>query len=303
MIRTIKVVNDLNESLTLDMANLEKSGLAIKSITGLGPSDANINITELVTSDVSLFNSARINKRSIVIKFLYCGSGEIEDSRLLTYKYFPIKRKITLYFETDNRTVKCEGYVEKNEQDMFTKTAGCTITINCPDPFFYAAGTSAEMESFTGLEKKFHFPFCNNSLTEKKLEFASIPKFPEQNIVFEGDYSTGLIINIYATNNVEMPTFYSITDGISMSINTDKLKELTGSVIISGDRISINTSKGRKGVTLTRDGKTTNIIACLTSFTNWFELRKGINKFTYSALTGGENLRINYEFAVAYEGV
>ena len=51
MIKSITVINPKGESLELDLFHPEKSGLIVKSITGLGPPKANINSTELARAD------------------------------------------------------------------------------------------------------------------------------------------------------------------------------------------------------------------------------------------------------------
>lgn len=303
MIRQVTITNDFNESLTLELASPEKSGLAIKSIEGLGPSKSVINITELVTSDISIFNSSRISSRDIVIKLLYMNEPSVEDNRLKTYKFFPIKEKIKLSFLTDNREVYCYGYVESNEPSIFQKQSGCSITIKCPDPFFYATVNTAVEDSFTGIINLFSFPFFNDSLTENTIEMGEIPSYPEQILYFDGEYSTGIIIRMYCSNMVVDPVVYNVDTGERISINTDKITALTGSPLSVGDTILINTKKGEKSVKLIRGGDEINIIACLRSFDTWFTLKKGENKFTYSAKRGGESLNISYEYSTAYEGI
>lgn len=303
MIRQVTITNDFNESLTLELASPEKSGLAIKSIEGLGPSKSVINITELVTSDISIFNSSRISSRDIVIKLLYMNEPSVEDNRLKTYKFFPIKEKIKLSFLTDNREVYCYGYVESNEPSIFQKQSGCSITIKCPDPFFYATVNTAVEDSFTGIINLFSFPFFNDSLTENTIEMGEIPSYPEQILYFDGEYSTGIIIRMYCSNMVVDPVIYNVDTGERISINTDKITALTGSPLSVGDTILINTKKGEKSVKLIRGGDEINIIACLRSFDTWFTLKKGENKFTYSAKQGGESLNISYEYSTAYEGI
>lgn len=303
MIRQVTITNDFNESLTLELASPEKSGLAIKSIEGLGPSKSVVNITELVTSDISIFNSSRISSRDIVIKLLYMNEPSVEDNRLKTYKFFPIKEKIKLSFLTDNREVYCYGYVESNEPSIFQKQSGCSITIKCPDPFFYATVNTAVEDSFTGIINLFSFPFFNDSLTENTIEMGEIPSYPEQILYFDGEYSTGIIIRMYCSNMVVDPVIYNVDTGERISINTDKITALTGSPLSVGDTILINTKKGEKSVKLIRGGDEINIIACLRSFDTWFTLKKGENKFTYSAKQGGESLNISYEYSTAYEGI
>ena len=119
-----------------------------------------------------------------------------------------------------------------------------------------------------------------------------IPSYPEQILYFDGEYSTGIIIRMYCSNMVVDPVIYNVDTGERISINTDKITALTGSPLSVGDTILINTKKGEKSVKLIRGGDEINIIACLRSFDTWFTLKKGENKFTYSAKQGGESLNI-----------
>lgn len=121
MIRAVTFTNYLGDSIRLDLARPEESGFIIKSVTGLGPGKANINTTEIATNDGSLFNSSRMPSRNIVISLAYMWKDSIEDVRQLSYKYFPIKKKLTMLIETDNRQAEIEGYVESNDPTIFAK--------------------------------------------------------------------------------------------------------------------------------------------------------------------------------------
>ena len=101
MIRAITVTNYLGDSIKLDLVRPEQSGFIVTSVTGLGSGKANINMTEVATNDGGLFNSSRLPSRNIVISLKYLWHDSIEDVRQLSYKYFPIKKKLTLLIETD----------------------------------------------------------------------------------------------------------------------------------------------------------------------------------------------------------
>ena len=89
MIRAVTVTNYLGESKRFELAFPEKSGFAVQSISGLGPSKADINTTEISTNDGSLYNSARVNSRNIVMSLklmftLVAGEGEGADRKTTT---------------------------------------------------------------------------------------------------------------------------------------------------------------------------------------------------------------------------
>jgi len=305
MIRSITVKNYLNDEITLELMRPEKSGFIVKSITGLGPAKANINVTDISTNDGGIFNSSRLDKRNIVMSlgFLQTPTESIEDIRVKSYKYFPIKKKVYLSVTTDRQTYEAEGYVESNEPDIFSKEEGCDISIICPNPFFYSATDNETL--FSGVEPMFEFPFENNSTTQPLLEMGAIQNKKEQVIVYDGNSEIGMTINIHALGDVSTITIVKNNTNDMMVIDADKLKALmkTTYAFIEGDTIIINTTKGNKSIVLLREGKTTNILNCLQKGSKWFTLVKGDNIFTYDATSGGSNLQFYISNKVAYDGV
>ena len=67
MIKSITVTNYLGDSIKLVLARPEESGFVVTSVTGLGSGKANINTTEIATTDGDLFNSARLQDRKSVV--------------------------------------------------------------------------------------------------------------------------------------------------------------------------------------------------------------------------------------------
>ena len=304
MIKSVIVTNYLGESIKLILGEPEKSGFLIKSITGLGPGKADINTTKLSAIDGSVFNSAKVNERNIVLTIVFLEKDTIEDARQLTYKYFPIKKPLTLLIETDNRYCYAEGYVENNDPNIFSIQEQTQISVICPDPYFYSAGeTGKNVTIFSGIEPEFEFPFSNESLTENLIITGAIQNKTEEVITYNGDSETGVFIRIHAIGAVKMITIYNTGTRELMKIDTDKLASLTGNGIIASDDILISTVKGNKYVHLVRAGKEYNILNCLGKNSNWFTLAKGDNVFAYVAEEGSSNLQFRIENRVLYEGI
>lgn len=309
MIKSITVKNYLNKEITLELTRPELSGLIVTSVEGLGPAKANINVTDISTSDGGIFNSSRLNKRNIIINlvFLQSPTESIEDIRQKTYAYFPIKRKVHLTIVTDNHTSETDGYVESNEPDIFSQNEGCSISIICPDPFLYSQNDTAT--SFSGIESSFSFPFANDStdelVSEPVLEMGVLQNRTEQLIVYDGNSEIGMSIHIHALGEATNITILNVLTGDKMILNTDRLKAIlkTETAIIAGDTIIINTVRSNKSITLLRDGITTNILNCLDRGSKWFTLTKGDNIFSYDAETGATNLQFYIVNKVAYDGV
>lgn len=186
MIHSVTVTNNLGESLEMILTQPELSGLIIKSIDGMGPSDANVNITELVTMDGGLVNSARLDAKEIKLDLIFMEKPTIEDTRLLTYKYFPIKKPISLTFKTIRpgdieKTATIYGIVEKNEPKIFQKQESATITIKCADPYFHSDSINSKM--FFGAEPLFEFEYSNEIDENPPYEYYDIDTYGEDGII------------------------------------------------------------------------------------------------------------------------
>lgn len=304
MIKSITVTNYLGDTLKMELSRPQLSGFIITAITGLGPGKSNINTTEISTNDGSLYNSSRVPNRNIVISLRYLGNDSIEDVRQMSYKYFPIKKKLRLLIETDNRLAEIDGYVESNEPEIFSKEEGADISIICPYPFFYSAdGDGMQTTVFSGVEPLFEFPFSNESLSDPLLEMGEIHNRTDNVVIYNGDVETGIIITIHAMGEASGITIYNTLTRETMEIDTDKIATLTGSGIIAGDDIIISTVKGDKYAKLIRAGDEINILNCMDKNTDWFQLSKGDNVFVYTAETGTTNLQFKIENRLVYEGV
>lgn len=229
MLKRVIITNHLGESMEYRIDGVEvdnPSGLIITSIDGLGPVKANINMSDLATTDGQLYNSARLSGRNIVIKALFTHATSIEEARLLSYKYFPIKKKIKFRIETDNRIGEAEGYVESNEPDIFSNESSCQISILCENPYFDGGKIGY---TFGDTIPLFKFAFGNESLDEPLIKLSEEAEVTdERRIIYDGDADTGVEIEISVPSDDIMDTF-KVT-GI----------EITGN---DGQKIGIDTSK------------------------------------------------------------
>lgn len=75
MIKSVTITNYLGERIKLDLTDPEASGFVIEEIEGLGPVKADVNVTDLATTDGALFNSSRANTREIRMKLKILGGS------------------------------------------------------------------------------------------------------------------------------------------------------------------------------------------------------------------------------------
>lgn len=304
MIKSITITNHLGESITMELTDPEKSGFVIRFIDGLGPPKANVEMTEMSLMDGAVYNSARAQSRNIVISLGFLLLNEtVEDVRQKAYKYFPLKHRVDILIETDNRSCETYGYVESDSPDIFSKDSGSIISILCP--FSYLLSTEINSTIFATIDSNFEFPFSNESLTLKLLEFSIINGYTTQTINYSGDAEIGMVMYIHAIGNVENVEIFKLEPEPveSIKIDTDRLTALTGEGFHSGDDIVISTIKGNKYAILLRDGEEINILNCLDKYPDWIQLSRGDNIFTYTAESGITNLQFKIENQIAYEGI
>lgn len=304
MIKSFTFTNYLGEPLTVTLTEVEPShGLLIRSVEGLGPVKADIKRTNFVTRDGSKFNSARREERNIVIDFIFTGT-DIEAVRQLTYKYFPEKRYITVLVEADHRTAEAYGYVEHNEPNIFSDQEGTQISIICDDPNFYSAGIMSDQSTdFFGAKPLFEFPFENNSLTEKLIEFGSIDFYKERVVSYYGDADVGIIIEIHFLGAAGNIVIYNTETRETMRLNLSKIQSITGNPIMAGDDIIISTLRDKTYVQLLREGVYTNVLNILDRQSDWLQLTQGDNVFAFTAESGENNIQIRIKNRVVFRGI
>lgn len=306
MIKSITVTNYLNQSLTFELRHPEKSGFLVYDISGLGPAKADINYTDLSSTDGAVFNSSRVVSRNIVMSFLFVSDEDIESVRQMSYKYFPIKKRVVLTIETDNRTAQIAGYVESNTPIMFSRRQTTQISIICPDPNFYSITSDATV--FSGTFPNFEFPFENPSLTLDEIEFGTMVNLLEAPVFYSGESDVGMKMTISAKGPVENIFVYNYITGEALQIDTVRLAALMGTPldepgVIDGDTIIISTVRGDKYVKLIRNDVEYNVLNALAKDSDWIRLVSGDNLISYSAEEGIEYLQFRVDNQVIYEGI
>lgn len=310
MIKSVTAVNFKGESIKMDLFHPESSGFIIIKIDGIGPGKATVTKNDSKVYDGGTITSARLPSRNIKMEIQFLWVNSIEDVRHKTYKYFPLKKPITLIFETDTRTVEIEGVVESNEPDIFSSEESTNISIICPDPYFYASGENARSRTeFSGINPLFEIPsdtgYSNESLTEALTEISTLYVQSERGIMNYGEVDIGVVISIKPLAVVKgILTISNITLGQNMSFDLSKIKTITEHDFHLGDELVINTLRGKKSVTLVREGKNYNALSCIDTRTDWIYLTSGENTFTYYLNGEGiEDLQFSVTNSILYEGV
>lgn len=290
----LKVENTRGEIFTLSQ---NEANYQIIKIEGLNPPNATINSAGVAGMDGSQFNSSKLEDRNIVLTVKI--NGEVEANRLRLYRYFRTKQWCKLYYKNGSRDVYIEGYVETIECDLFEIGETMQISIICNDPYFKAMEELVTDISLVLGHFVFPFAFGGNGVisgtsTDDAIEFSTIEHSRITNVFNSGEGESGLIIEIVASATLKNPMIYNVETGEFFGVKVTMAR---------GDTLIINTNKGSKGVSLTSDGTTTNLINRIERGSTWFQLDLGDNEFTYEADTGAEFAIIRFRQIVKYEGV
>lgn len=302
MLKRVYVTNDTGDSLEIGLKSPEKSGFLITDISGLGPVNAAINTSSISSRDGVFFNSARKSSRNIVFTFKLIGTETgktIEDVRFESYKYFPVKKNIQMIFETDTATVYTNGYIEKNEPDIFSKKETISVSVICPDPFFRAIDDQVTV--FNGVSENFEFPYENE--VGSRMDYGYIIQYTENNIAYTGSDEPGITIYMHFLATATGVAIYNTRTKEFMKLDDDRITAIKGSTLSAGDDLVICTSKGHKSITLTSAGEIYNLLNALTKDSSWLYLDLGDNMFAFDAATGKYQTQLKATNEILYEGI
>lgn len=280
---TLIVENSRGERLNLT----ESKNYDLLRVDGLTPPTAAISTAVVGTMDGEKFNTARLNKRNPVLTIR--PHNPVEENRINLYKWFSPKHSVKLYYSNGQRKVFTQGYVESVAGSLFDNPQTFQISIICPDAYLYDQTEIIQDASYA--EALFEFPFA---IDAEGVELSTYDNIDTIVVLNDSDTETGVTIRLTASGDVVNPIIYRRDTLESFGLNVS---------MRAGDVIEIDTRRGRKGVTLYRDGGQTNIINHITKNVTWFQLLPGDNQFTYTAESGEFSLTATFIYNPRYEGV
>lgn len=342
MIRSISVKPENKQDfLKLELANPYKTGLAVGSISGLDPGQATINVVDLASSDGSYYTNSRYSSRNIVLAIVILndwpegltdrkiGSTQyknaIEYNRHILYNYFPVKRKVAVQIETDVNTMEIEGYIESNSVGIFSSSESSQVSIVCPYPYFHDISTTVNIGTFSNIVPGVEFKAGLDSSEEPKAigwssgsGNALTPSigydYPKQifsitNLnssayyYYLGDIDYGFNGRISIRGTSGDVTIVSGYGSEYFKISNSIVTSITGSALGTGDVINFSTINGKKYISLTRNGSTTNILNSLETGSTWLRVYPGDNVF--EILTSAESNMADFTLVtdIYYQGV
>ena len=260
----------------------------ITSIDGLNPPPAIINTVQRAGHDGSMFNSAVVDNRQLIINLVI--NGNVCQNRNNLYKYFQTARPTRLYYFNDVHGVYLDGWCQNAPVEFFAKKQNVQITLFCPDPFWHS--TVPVVGKTDGIESLFEFPFSINE--GEPIPFSENHGDHGAYIWNPGTIESGIAIRIKASGTVTNPRIWHA--------NTDKYFKVNTS-LSNGDILIINTRTDEKAIERIRSGAKTNLISNRDLGSTWLEAVPGNNLFVFSAEFGVNSCTCEITIISNVEGV
>ena len=239
-------------------------------VTGLAPAPATVNMATVAGMDGARYNSARVDTRNIVITLKLNDADAVrktlEDN---FYTGAPVLMTVT----TGDRTAKIEGHIDSFECELFSNSERAQISIICPDPLFQDVNTRTITISPSGTQ-----------------------------ITDVNNIDTGVFIRIRYTGATmsRSPVIAITRAGQPVSILT------VSHEFDTNDTIEICTVKGRRSVTLIRNGVRSNIFGALQQGSTFWGIYAGHNMIAYTidgSDTPNNALQVTVEYTKQYAGM
>lgn len=235
-----------------DIAN----GYLMQEIEGLDPVPANIVSTSFARLDGEQYQSARREKRNLIVKLGLepdYTTQTVRQLRTNLYNFFMPRQQTHLrFFTEDFPTVDIVGRIETFSCPIFVKEPMATISILCFDPDFYEpVAISISGETTAGTEMG--------------------------EIDYNGTTDTGIVFKLTIDRSVTGFTIYHQPEGEQV-----RTMVVTGA-FVAGDEVTISTVAGDKYATRTRGSVISSILFTVSPFSDWTRLQKGVNELRVQA--------------------
>lgn len=267
----------------------QNSPFTISDIQGLNPPSAIINTSNAALIDGAMFNSSKLNMRTINIAFAI--EYQAAKNRIEVFKVLKSKQYVKMYYTGQYRKVWIEGYIQSIDVSYFNMKQIVTAAILCPSPYFKSV--QEMINDIKNIISAFHFPFA--STEEPELLFGYFGDTSGVTIDNDGDVECGMIIELYAYKPVSDPKIFNYFTQDFIGLDYD---------MQAGDLITIDTKQGQKTATLLRNGVTTNIFNYVIQNSTWLQLEANGSTFVYEVETGDTaDLSVTFKHNDLYEGV
>lgn len=312
---------------TIEFTEYKLSPFLLVKVEGVYDNKNNINMMENINTDGGIFQGSNASYRNIVITLkdvaktktafidadvyissavikgktleildastpeLSIGGKDFSDHRELLDKVFKRNELGRLVFKESEEERAIDYYVESITSTGTHSVRYHTISLICPDPFFYELNDT------------------ETSLIELRSNLEFIHEFPEEGEEF-GYYSVGqkdiynesanenigITINISGDGNITNPSITRLENGDFIKIGNSQHPF----TLDAGDNLIITTGVGNKHVYLLHNGVTTEINYYMVDGSSFVQLMRGHNTIYFDSDTGKDTANIVISYRLQY---
>ena len=286
--RSITCSNNDGVSITFGEKGL--SPFLLVAAEGIYEVANNVTISENTMTDGGAYQGSIAKIRNIVLT-LKDITNHVYNRNLLD-ALFKSGTPGTLVFKEDENEREINYYVESINSTGESGARTYTVSLLCPDPFFYAlSDVVVYLAAWMG-----NFEFAHEFI-EAGEEFGYRSNQRSLNIVNEqAEDGTGLNITISAAGVVQNPSVIRVESNEAITIGTTS----TPFDMEAGDTLLITTADNDKHVYLTRNGITTEVNQYITEDSVFIQLMRGNNNIGYSATVGIDQMSVRISYRLKF---
>lgn len=261
-------------------------GFIIYDIQNMNYPPTTVNTSS--SADGKTYNSSTVNERNIVITIGL--KGNIEQNRQKLYRMFPLKTVCTLYFGSRYKGVKIEGYVETLEVPFFVLREKAQVSFLCPSPWLESVTPEDFIPSYS--VPLFSAPFAIEE--GEPIPVSEVVDHPTSLIVNSGDVECGFAAEVTFSGAVTGLRFANETAGTWFKLDYS---------FAAGDKLTLDTRRGRLAVKVIRGTTVTNLLRYMVSGSRWLKLAVGANRLGVTADSGIDNAAVTISVYKLFGGV
>ena len=288
--RTITCSN--NDGVSLIFGEKGMTPFLLVDAEGCYEAVNNVTISQNTMADGGAYQGSVAKVRNIILTLM--DKNDHVNNRNLLHSLFKSGEEGTLVFSEDPNVRKCTYYVESVNSTGENGARTYTVSLLCPDPFFYAMDdVTVYMAAWI---EQFEFPHQFVSYGEE-LGYRSTQRLQQIKNENAAD-NIGLDILITANGSVTNPSITRVESNESIEVGTAS-KPLNLGV---GDQLRITTANNNKHVYLTRNGLTEEINEYLSEDSVFVQLMRGFNTIGYDADSGVDNMVVRITYRMKFAG-
>lgn len=269
------------------------SPFILESVDGVYSIKNKVSTVENTMIDGSTYQGSVAEMRNIVLTLRDKNSHKF--NRELLYQCFKIDSKGQLKYKEDDSVKVIDYYVESINITGDYESRSATVSLLCPDPFFYDENDINVYLAEWNPAFKFIHEF---KATKEEIGYRSLVKI--QNIFNEtATDNIGITIQITAKGTVKNPKIIHAESNRIIKVGYESKPLLMS----AGDVLTISTVTGNKHVYLLSEGVRAEINHYLTEDSEYFQLQRGNNHIGYDADGGLDNISIKITYRLKYSGV